>query len=99
MSTVKLVNGFVWAVVSTEIAEDLHAYNQSEMFMLYPDGSESAIRDDIDFGRALNNGLPIALELGHKSELQSDYDEACARNNETRSFTAWLEAKAESLIN
>jgi len=97
MSTVKLINGFVWAIVDQDEAAEYYS-NDGEVFELYDDMSEGLILDSTDIVLAVMNGRELGIELGHKSELQSDYDEACARNNETRSFEAWLEAKAESLV-
>lgn len=40
----------------------------------------------------------FAFENGQESELIADWQEATTRNNEKRSFMAWLEDKAENLL-
>lgn len=95
MNNIKITdNGFVWAIVPIEQADNA-------TFLLYPDGSEAQIEEE-DYENVKSEDwlgdCELGIELGQLSELRSDWQEATERNNETRSFDAWLEDKAENLI-
>jgi len=97
MPTIKITDGFVWAVLAPEEATE--AFAENSLFILYEDGSEAEIETHAEFDEARNKGLVLGIELAHEEELRSEWQEAAARNNETRSFAAWLTDKAENLIN
>lgn len=95
---IEIIDGFVWAILNEETA--MNAYmSDSEVYELHDDGSESLIIDSTDITLAVHNGKKLGFELGHEAELKADWREATARNKETRSFEAWLQDKAEALIN
>ena len=91
----QIIDGFVWGILDKDetTAEDCIG----STYCLYPDGTEALIETNDDFQTALE--FEIAVEVGREAQLKSDWQEACARNNETRSFNAWLESLAETLIN
>lgn len=92
----EIIDGFVWAVIEPEYTEKDNYTGVA--YCLYDDGTEALIEDDTDWDRA-HALCRIGMELGHEAELKSDWQEATARNNENRSFEAWLQDKAEALIN
>lgn len=96
MSNILITSGFVWNVLDEQEAKE--AFQTNELFILRDDESESLIDSYHQFDSAINNGLKVGMEIGQESELISDWQEATERSNETRSFMAWLEDKAENLL-
>lgn len=63
------------------------------------DAETAAIEmDPFDYARQDKEGEGFKIAIGIESELLATWQEAAERNNEKRSFMAWLEDKAESLI-
>lgn len=89
-------DGFVWAVIDEETAGTL--FNDVAIYRLYNDSSDALCEHEEDLITDFGDTVSLGIELGNEAELKSDWQEACARNNETRSFEAWLEDKAESII-
>lgn len=97
----EIIDGFAWAILDREEAT---AYIDSA-----PNWPLSAINNEGDeiFPVELFADVVVAEELQYKvakviddeQTLKADWQEATARNNETRTFEAWLQDKAESLIN
>lgn len=56
------------------------------------------LMDSFDYARQEKENDGFKIAIGTESELIADWQEATERNNEKRSFMAWLEDKAESLI-
>lgn len=86
----KIINGFIWAILSVEEAKEM--FEEDSVYTLYPDGTEALIETYEDFKIAKFDGQEFGLELGHEKELLSDWQESCARNNDKRSFDAYLES-------
>jgi hypothetical protein len=63
-SNIKIVNGFVWLLV-TERAEEVYFSDLFEIYALYPDGSESLVVSLEDLHTCLEFGLEIGVEVGH----------------------------------
>lgn len=93
---IQITDGFIWAVLDTDEAAE--AFAENEVFILHDDGSESLIQSYAEFDEAIDEGRTLALEVGKEQEKLADWQEATTRNNDKRSFTAWLEDEAESLI-
>jgi len=87
---------FVYAVVSIETAEEIFEFGKTELFKLYDDDSEALIQHESEIIESPD--IEYGISLGFINELESDWQEASARNNEKRSFEAWLEDKANNLI-
>jgi len=62
-SNIKIVNGFVWLLV-TERAEEVYFSDLFEIYALYDDGSESLIVSLEHLTTELENGLDIGVEVG-----------------------------------
>ncbi len=94
---IKIINGFIWATLKASEAKE--AFNtDNEIFILHEDESESLIESYEDFKMAKFDNKTFGIELGNESELKSEWEEARDRNNDKRSFEAWIEDKAENLI-
>lgn len=90
-------DGTVWGLIDYKDVRD--AIEQGhEVCKLYDDDSECVINDDDDYIEMIADELPAGIIIGGYHELKADWQEACNRNNETRSFEAWLQDKAENLI-
>jgi len=63
-SSIKIVNGFVWLVV-TDKAEEIYFSDLFELYALYDDGSESLIVSLEHLTTELENGLEIGIEVGY----------------------------------
>ncbi len=63
-SNIKIVNGFVWLVV-TDKAEEIYFSDLFELYALYDDGSESLIVSLEHLTTELENGLEIGIEVGY----------------------------------
>lgn len=96
MQNIEIIDGFVWAVIDADTAKEAFAGN--EMYILHEDHSESLIESYHEFDTALRQERKLALEVGKEAELLADWQEAGSRNNDKSSFMAWLEDKAENLI-
>jgi len=94
------INGFIWAVLDDENeAIDLWE-NDNEVFLLYPDGSESFVIDHEEILTAEEKGLRLGIEIGAEKGLTADYHEtveikATSANKENRSFEEWCLSKIE----
>ncbi len=62
-SNIKIVNGFVWLVV-TDKAEEIYFSDLFELYALYDDGSESLIESFEHLTIELDNGIEIGVEVG-----------------------------------
>lgn len=97
MSTkIEIIDGFVWSVIDADTAKE--AFHANEVVILKDDHSTEKIESYHAFDTALRQERKLAIEIGHEEELKADWREATERNNEKRSFIAWLEDKAENLI-
>jgi hypothetical protein len=63
-SNIKIVNGFVWLVV-TDKAEEVYFSDLFELYALYDDGSESLVVSLEDLQTCLEFGLEIGVEVGY----------------------------------
>jgi hypothetical protein len=63
-SNIKIVNGFVWLVV-TDKAEELYFSDLFELYALYDDGSESLIESFEHLTTELDNRIEIGVEVGY----------------------------------
>lgn len=99
MANIEIIDGFVWAKVSDTEAVFLWENNIANIFVMYPledfRNWEAQSEDDMQND---GNEIWLTIKLGTESELIADWQEATERNNEKRSFMAWLQDKAESLI-
>jgi hypothetical protein len=64
----KLVNGFVWLLV-TDKAKEIHAFGIFALYALRGDGSESLIEWRHQIDDALEQGLDIGIEVGHYNDI------------------------------
>lgn len=60
----KIIDNFVWLVV-TEKAKDIFHSGIFELYILYDDETDSLITSYDEINKALENGLDIAIEVGH----------------------------------
>jgi len=60
----KIIDNFVWLIV-TEKAKDIFHSGIFELYILHDDGTESLITSYDEINKALENGLDIAIEVGH----------------------------------
>lgn len=63
-STIKIVNDFVWLVV-TDKANDIYRSGLFELYILWNDGSESLVTDYEHIDEAKLRGCEIGIEVGH----------------------------------
>jgi hypothetical protein len=63
-SNIKIVNGFVWLVV-TDKAEEIYFSDLFELYALYDDGSESLIESFEHLTTELDNRIEIGVEVGY----------------------------------
>lgn len=64
MSSIKVeTEGFVWLIV-TEKAKEIFISGLFDLYILYPDDSESKIYGFAQVVEALDNGLDIGIEVG-----------------------------------
>lgn len=63
MSNMKIVDGFVWLVV-TDKARFIYDKGLFELYVLYPDGSEALIVSLDDLEEAQRLECDIAIEVG-----------------------------------
>jgi hypothetical protein len=62
----KIVNDFVWLVV-TDKAKEIFSADLFQLYTLHDDGSEALIETYEDLNKSLENGLDIGIEVGHIS--------------------------------
>lgn len=96
MATIENINGFIWAKVSDDEAIDLWENNIANIFMMWP--NEDYYFREIDDENDIENDddeLWMIVQIGAKEELEADYQESKARNNENRSFEEWCLSKIE----
>lgn len=96
---IRIINGFIWAVIDEETAQNIFESAEQEIFKIYVnEEAESLCEEEEDL---VTDGLTtvLGIEIGQEEELKSTWQEECARNNEKRSLDSWIEDKAESLIN
>ena len=62
-SNIKIVDGFVWLVV-TDKAEEIYFSDLFELYALYDDGSESLIESFEHLATEIANGTNIGIECG-----------------------------------
>jgi hypothetical protein len=60
----KIIDNFVWLVVNKK-AFDIYINNIFDLYVLNDDGSESLVTKAEQIFLALDNGLDIAIEVGH----------------------------------
>lgn len=60
----KIVNDFVWLIV-TDKAKEIFNADLFQIYTLHDDGTESLIETFEDFNEALESGLEIGIEGGH----------------------------------
>lgn len=59
-----IVNGFVWLLVTYKAREVMQS-GLFDVYALYDDGSESLCVNQQDITSALDDGLELAIEVGH----------------------------------
>lgn len=64
MSSIHVVDGFVWFVV-TDKANEIYRSGLFALYVLWLDGSESLVTDYEDIDEAKQRGLQIGIEVGH----------------------------------
>lgn len=89
-------DNLVFALLDSETAEQVIHEDKAEVFKIYNDDTTEVVQYDNELVE--NPDYVFGICLGFEHELKSDYNEACARSNERRSFDAWLEARAENFI-
>ena len=60
----KIVNDFVWLVV-TDKAKEIFNADLFQLYTLHDDGSEALIETFEDLNKSLENGLDIGIEVGY----------------------------------
>lgn len=60
----KIIDNFVWLVVNKQ-AFDIYINNIFDLYILNDDGSESLVTEAEQIFLAIDNGLDIAIEVGH----------------------------------
>lgn len=97
METIKITDdGFVWAFLDKERAFEIWDMGDAEVWAEHKQGAWWEVVGASDFEN--EDFVQFYAEIGEIEQLRADWQEACARNNEKRSFSAWLEDKAENLI-
>ncbi len=69
MGKIRIVNGFLWKVMSYELAKEIFASGLFEVYKLHNDESESLCECYADINDASELGLDIAIEVCHLSDL------------------------------
>lgn len=88
------INGFIWAVLDKDEAEELFADGQDVHEYCEKTGFYICLeREDISL--AVSAGNKLVLEIGAKENLESDYHETVERNKENRTFEDWCLSKIE----
>lgn len=64
----KVINGFVWLLVTSK-AKEIWSSGTFEMFILNDDGTESAVELYGDIEYAHESGLPIGVEVGRLVDI------------------------------
>lgn len=59
-----IINGFVWLLVTYKAREVMQS-GLFDVYALYDDGSESLCVNQQDITSALDDGLELAIEVGH----------------------------------
>ncbi len=60
----KVIDNFVWLVVNKQALE-IFMYRLFDLYILHDDGSESLVTEAEQIFLAVDNGLDIAIEVGH----------------------------------
>ena len=60
----KIIDNFVWLIVTSK-AIKIYTYSIFDLYVLNDDGSESLVTNGEQLMSALDNGLDIAIEVGH----------------------------------
>ena len=63
-------DNFVWKVLSKEEAMAIFTVGRTELYAIHDDDSETLIEGDEDLERAFNDGLKVAIEVGHVPATQ-----------------------------
>ena len=87
---VKNIDGFYWAILEPEEATEAFE-NGETVAIIDEEGAVYTTIDELKEIEAVEEELMLAVELGREDGLKSDWLEATERNNEKRSFNAWLE--------
>ena len=85
----KLVNGFVWLLV-TDKAKEIHAFGIFELYALREDGSESLIEWRHQIDDALEQGLDIGIEVGHYNDITAIKEKKYSFNLVVNSPEYWV---------
>lgn len=67
----KIIDNFVWLVVNKQ-AFDIYINNIFDLYILNDDGSESLVTEVEQILLAIDNGLDIAIEVGHLDECDKN---------------------------
>ena len=59
----KVIRGVVWLIVSHK-AKEIFSSGTFELYLLYPDGTESLVEMIGDIEYAQENGIDIGIEVG-----------------------------------
>lgn len=67
----KVVNGFVWLLV-TDVAKEIYLNGLFELYILHDESeSESLVEGFTQLSEALEEGLDIGIEVGHLTIKQN----------------------------
>jgi len=69
MEKIRITNGFLWKLVSYELAKEIFASGLFEVYKLHNDESESLCECYADINDAAELGLDMAIEVCHLSDL------------------------------
>ena len=70
----KVVNGFVWLVVTIKQANAIHSLSIVDLYVLHDDKSESLVDTYAQINDAEEYGLDIAIEVGSLSEIVNQFN-------------------------
>jgi hypothetical protein len=69
----KVVNGFVWLVVTNK-AKEVFSSGTFDLYVLHDDKSESLVETYAQINDAIEYGLDIAIEVGSLSEIVNQFN-------------------------
>jgi hypothetical protein len=74
-SKIRITNadGFVWLIVNDK-AKEVFNSGLFEVYTVYPDDTESLCESIEEVNKSLENGLDLAVEVGHLRKLDSGLD-------------------------
>jgi hypothetical protein len=98
MQEIKIVDGFIFAVINEETAKERFENNET-VFKLYDDGTEAEVTHEEEFTN--HNDDVFGVSIGFEKEFKEEFEEGAQnrfRNNDNRDFNQWLDDKINLIL-